>query len=392
MFIGIAPYVAVASTVALRLTNRASWDRYFVPTALAIMLLMLLTLSVGGHSAYRVLAWLPGANAIRAVTRIITILLFLWGMLLASSLDAIRAARLPAWARFGTVALIGGLVVFEASYITHYRNTEQERQARRAEVAAELPPVIPPAPILLLAPKPNEQYLWPRELDAMLFAQDHGWRTLNGYSGNTPPGYRIAGDCQDAAHALVTGLAFRNRYSEQRYDALASQVVMAGYPPCDSAALPRHPQVTSFGGALPAGVMANVALRIDGLKVQDGQIFVRVSVVNASSTALPAISTTATPIRLSTRFIDTQAVPPDLEDGLGWASRYDLPLDIPPGTSQQITIRSAAPKQPGTYRVAVDMVQDGVAWIHDHGLHVPVSTDIVAVNDDHIAHVSDGGR
>jgi hypothetical protein len=392
MFIGIAPFVAVASTIALRLTTRARWDRFFVPAALAILFLMLLTLSIGGHSVYRVVAWLPGANAIRAVTRIITILLFLWAMLLASSLDAISTARLPAWARSGMVALIGGLVVFEACYITHYRTTEQEWQARMAEVAAELPRVIPKAPILLLAPKPNEQYLWPRELDAMLFAQDHGWRTLNGYSGNTPPGYRITGDCQDAAHALVTGLEFRNRYSEQRYEALASQVVMAGYPPCGGAALPPHPRVTSFGGALPADVMANVALRIDSLRVQDGQIFVAVSMVNASAATLPAISTTATPIRLSTRFIDTQVVPPDLQLGLGWVSRYDIPFDMPPGTSQQITIHSAAPNQPGTYRVAVDMVQEGVAWFHDHGLHIPLSAETVVVNDDHLAHVSDGGR
>jgi hypothetical protein len=395
MFIGIAPFMAVVIAVALRLTARVRWDRLFVPTALAIVLLMLLTLSVDGHSAYRVLVRLPGANAIRAVTRIITILLFPWGMLLASSLDTIIAARLPAWVRSGTVALIGGLVVFEASYITHYMLSKQEWQARMEAVAAEMPPVIPQAPILLLAPKPGEQYLWPRELDAMLFAQDHGWRTLNGYSGNTPPEYGTMSDCQDAARALVTGIWFRDRYSgqsEQRYDALASQVITVGFPPCDDAALPRHPRVTVFGGAIQAGVMANVTLRIDRLTVQNGQIVVVVSVANASSATLPAISATSTPIRLSTRFIDTHSAPPDLEHGTGWDSRQDINFDIPPGTSQQIAIHIAAPKEPGSYRVAVSMVQDGVAWFHDHGLHIPVSAETIIVNGEHLAHVSDGGR
>ena len=73
----------------------------FVPAALAIVLLVLLTLWVDGHSVYRVLAWLPGVNAIRAVTRIIMILMFPCGILLAGSVNAIRGARLPGWTRLG---------------------------------------------------------------------------------------------------------------------------------------------------------------------------------------------------------------------------------------------------------------------------------------------------
>jgi hypothetical protein len=126
--------------------------------------------------------------------------------------------------------------------------------------------------------------------------------------------------------------------------------------------------------------------------VQNGQIVVVVSVANASPATLPAISATSTPIRLSTRFIDTHSAPPDLEHGTGWDSRQDINFDIPPGTSQQIAIHIAAPKEPGSYRVAVSMVQDGVAWFHDHGLHIPVSAETIIVNGEHLAHVSDDGR
>jgi hypothetical protein len=393
MFIGIAPLVAIVLAVTLRLARRATWDRFFAPVALAILLLVLLTLWVDGHSVYRMLVWLPGANAIRAVTRIITVLPFPCGILLASSLDMIAAARLPDWIRSGTLALIGTLVVFEASFITHDTSNKRDWQARMAAVAAELPLAIPQAPILLLAPNANDPALWPREIDAMLFAQDHGWRTLNGYSGNMPPGHLLTGGCQDtAAHDLAAGLAFLGRDTEQNYDALARQVIVVGHPPCYAAALPRHPQVTMFAGPVPAELMANVALRIERLEARDGQIIIAASIDNNSPVTLPTYSTTGMPIRLSTRFIDTHATPRDLEHGAGWNSRQDIAFDIPPGSSQSVTIPSASPAEPGTYRVAVSMVQDGVAWFHDHGLHIPISAQTVAMDQDHTVHISDATR
>ena len=392
MFIGAAPLLAIAVAVTLRLANRTTLDRLFAPTALAILLLMLLTLWVDGHSAYRLLARLPGANAIRAVTRIIVILMFPCGLLLAASLNAILAARLPRWLRTGTVAALIALLFVEASYITHQTATKQEWQARMAAVAAELPPILPSAPILLLAPQPGQSAQWPREIDAMLFAQDHGWQTLNGYSGNAPPRHQIQGECQDVAMLLSTGLAFLGRDTDQEYDALASHVVMAGYPPCDDAALRRHPQVTMFAGPIPAELMANIALQVERLDVRSGQVIVSASIANESSLALPAYSTTAMPIRLSTRFIDTRAAPPDLEHGVGWDSRQEVAFDVPPHESQQVTIPIALPAEPGLYRVAVTMVQERVAWFHNHGMRIPISRQAVEVDKDHTAHVLDGDR
>ena len=391
MFIGAAPLLAIAVAITLRLANRATLDRLFAPTALAILLLVLLTLWVDGHSAYRVLASMPGANAIRGVTRIIVILLFPCGLLLAASLRAILAARLPGWLRTATVAALIALLFVETSYISHITSTRPEWQARMATVAAELPPTLPSAPILLLAPEPGQSVQWPRELDAMLFAQDHGWRTLNGYSGNAPPRHQILGGCQDAAILLSTGLAFLGRNTDQEYQALASHVVRAGYPPCDDAALPHHPQVTMFAGPLPAALMASVALSIERLEVHDGEIIISATIANKSSSlTLPAYSTTVMPIRLSARFIDARAAPPDLQHRAGWDLRQDIAFDVPPGTSQPVMIPIAAPAEPGIYRVAISIVQDRVAWFHDHGMRIPISAQIVQVDRDHSIHVLDG--
>ncbi len=387
MFIGIAPLLTIVLAVTLRLEKRATLDRLFAPNALAILFLMLLTLWLDGHSVYRLLFWLPGVNAIRAVTRIVTIMLFPCSVLLASSLDTIAAARLPGSARLGAVAVIGALLVFETSYIRHYAITVGAWQSRMVAVAAELPPAVPPAPILMLAPTPGES--WPRELDAMLFAQDRGWRTLNGYSGNTPPGHEFAGQCEEAAHDLASGLAFLGHNATQHYDDLARHFVMVGYPPCGTAALPRHPSATPFAGPVSAELMANVELRIERLQMANGQIIIAASIANRSSITLPAVSSTAMPLRLSARFIDAHAAQPDPEHAPGWDSRQAIYFDTSPGTSQQVAIHIAPPAEPGTYRVEISMVQDGVAWFHDHGMQVPISSQTVEVDKHHFAHVSD---
>jgi len=150
--------------------------------------------------------------------------------------------------------------------------------------------------------------------------------------------------------------------------------------------------MTMFAGSVPVELMANVALRIDRLDVRDGQIIITASIDNNSAVTLPTYSTTGMPIRLSTRFIDTDTTPRDLEHGQGWNSRRDIAFDIPPGSSQSVSIRMPPPTEPGTYRVAVSMVQDGVAWFHDRGLHIPISARTVTVDHDHAAHVSDATR
>jgi hypothetical protein len=388
MFIGVATFLAIVVALILRLSNWTELDRLFAPVSVAILLVVLLTLYVDRGSAYRVLTWLPGVDAIRGVTRIITVLLFPCGVLFASSLDSIAAARVPAWARSATVAFLGILAVLESSYIVHVATAKREWQARMAAVAANVPEIIPKAPILLLSPRPDDPSPWARELDAMLFSQDHGWRTLNGYSGNTPPRPELTGACQDAAVSVVSGLKFLGRSAAQTYDALLHRVLLVDYPPCDNAVLAPPPQLTMFAGPLPTQLMAGMALRIDRLMLNDRHIVVTLEMVNNSGWTLPAYSTTAMPIRLSMRYIDARSIAADLRQGLGWDSRQPIGFDVPPDAARTIVVPIATPANPGSYRVAVSMVQDGVAWFHDHGMQVPISTQIIDVAEDHSVHLS----
>jgi hypothetical protein len=391
MFIGIAPLLTIVIAVALQIMGWARLDSLFAPIAVAVLLLVLLTLWIHGFSAYRILTWLPGVNAVRGVTRIITVLLFPCGVMFAASLDAIIGARLPRWPRAVTVALLTMLAVFESSYIVHYVTTKRAWQERLTAVASELPPKVPPAPILLLAPQPGDPTLRSREIDAMLLAQDHNWRTLNGYSGNVPPRPELAGGCQDAAVSLVSGLTFLGRDSEQTYAALAREVLLVGYPPCDEAAQLRQPRITMFGGPLSAQLMANISLKIDGLRLQNSRLVVSATIINRSSLTLPAYSTTHTPIRLSPRFVDSQTAVADLAHLAGWNQRQPIGFDVPAGSARPIVFSIAPPSTPGTYRLAISMVQDGVAWFHNLGMQIPISVQTVDVAADHTVRLSGDG-
>jgi hypothetical protein len=95
-------------------------------------------------------------------------------------------------------------------------------------VAAMLPPKLPTDPVLLLALTPNE--LWfDRAVDAMLFAQDHGWPTIDGYSGHAPSNYLLPFQCHQGLVDLYNGLTFLKR--SQDYPTLARRVIALGYPP-----------------------------------------------------------------------------------------------------------------------------------------------------------------
>ena len=163
------------------------------------------------------------------MTRIIVVMLFPAGVVMASSVDAILTARLARWVRVGMISLIAGLLIVESSMIGNSTESKRTLRERMDSVAALLPSHIPEAPILLLGPTAGSTGD-ERQLDAMMFAQERGWSTVNGYSGNEPPGYRRATQCEDGIDDLARGLKFFGR--DWKQDAIAGRVMALGYPAC----------------------------------------------------------------------------------------------------------------------------------------------------------------
>jgi hypothetical protein len=229
MFIGIAPVIAVAVALALKWAKRATLSQIVTPFALAWLILVILTLSLGGFTLYRPLGLVPGADAIRSVTRIGTVTLFPAGLIMAAAADAILSARLSSWLRGGAVGAVTVIMVLEASYIDHTSTPKTVWRRHMDEVAALLPAKLPDAPILMLGVR-NGSANDEAQLDAMMFAQDRGWSTINGYSGNQPPDYTLALNCQDGIDDLAHLLDFQSR-SPERME-MARRVVPIGYSSC----------------------------------------------------------------------------------------------------------------------------------------------------------------
>lgn len=378
LFIGAAPFIAVALYLWLRRRHGVVQGPYFVSTALAAGLVVLATLWVHG-SLYHAIALVPGADSIRAVSRIGLVLLFPAALLFAGALDALAALR-GAW-RPATACLVAicVLMIVECSAVDHYASPEAGWQARLAASAADLPADLPEHPILLVGPRggePNEV----RELDGMALAQARGWPSLNGYSGNVPPGHVLTGGCEDAAVDLSVALDMLGRPGDEPYQALARRVVLVGYPDCDRSWTEHRPQLTRFAGPLPGGLMAQVAVSIEAVSVRNGVPVVAVSIANHGDMALPAISTTKTPVRLSARYFPAAGVTAETLRSPGWELRQDLGGDVPAGAVRRVDMSLPLPPQGGPYVIGVTLVQDGVAWFHNEGMAVAVSDRTISLD------------
>jgi hypothetical protein len=209
LFIGAAPFVAMAIAAFLRVKGGASQDPLVRPMAIAVLLLVVLTLI--NEPVYRLIAAAPGASAIRAVSRIILVLLFPLGALLASAIDAILHSRMAQRTGVALAGLIGAFMVFESADVTHWTTSRDEWRTRSALVARDLPRHLPAEPILYSA-APPKSLAFRTDLDAMIVAQDHGWPTVNGYSNpNRPPGFVDNDPCDGAYADLEAGLRLSGR-------------------------------------------------------------------------------------------------------------------------------------------------------------------------------------
>ena len=175
----------------------AAWRGHVAQPALArvvliaLALLLVGTLWVDHLSLYYLVAWLPGIKEIRAVTRIILVMLLPMSVLVALGADLLWRRASPA-AAAGVAALLAALVVAEPLTVIRYNVPIAHWQARIEAAKQRLPAALPGDAILLVrtsAVDANAQVH--AELDGMLLGQDIGHPVLNGYSAFFPPGYRL---------------------------------------------------------------------------------------------------------------------------------------------------------------------------------------------------------
>jgi hypothetical protein len=202
MFIGFGALALILAAVVWR--RSAAVPGLTQAMLIALALLIAGTLWVDGMSFYSLVVWLPGIEVIRAVSRIILIMLVPMSVLVALGADALwhRLGRtLPA--KVTVLAGLAALLVVEPLTVATRGTPIAQWRSRLDAVKALLPPAVPKDAILFVRTSSTdflEQIM--SELDAMLLGQDLGYPVLNGFSAFTPPGYGLR-PCASARERLI---------------------------------------------------------------------------------------------------------------------------------------------------------------------------------------------
>ena len=201
---------------------------------IAVLILMILTYRITDTdiSLYFLVYKLPLINAMRAISRIQ--LINMWGLAIfaAAGFDALIAARKSRLLKISISLFFSLLLIFECSARTHIKTPYAEAQARITNMRKLLPEQLPQNSIILAASYTTSDY--PIDIDAMILAQENGWQTLNGYSGNFPPSIPAGyiSDCKEASERIHAYLDWAKDTPTQDYTALMNRVVPIGFTHC----------------------------------------------------------------------------------------------------------------------------------------------------------------
>jgi hypothetical protein len=166
---------------------------------LLIAFMWVLTLYLSDYSPYKLIYHLPGFGALRAVGRVVLVLLFPLAILSAATITAALkhlALRIPQpeYQRLMLPA-VGAMILlaFVAEHLCASSDAISVKQLRKElskieKFANALRPSA--SSILWIPPRPGERVDYRNNTYAMLASQDMGLPTANGISSNEPRGYR----------------------------------------------------------------------------------------------------------------------------------------------------------------------------------------------------------
>jgi hypothetical protein len=231
LFPGLAVITLVLAGIAWRFhtDNRMlAWLHFS-----AALSLIIFTLNVHGFSLYLLVWMLPGMSSIRAITRIMLVVMWPLSLFIAWVVDGyiLRFTQQRRWMQTAAF-LIVGLLVVESVFYTHATYVKADAQSRLDKLAQQIPAIVNANPILYVEEN-LEDPSYATEIDAMLLSQELGWSTLNGYSGNYPPGYKSSTSCAQLPELIKNYMDFTGISSESFYLEIMKRVVPIGFKDCD---------------------------------------------------------------------------------------------------------------------------------------------------------------
>jgi hypothetical protein len=237
MFIGVGVLlfllVGLFSVVSKRYLSVESY-RVGIVSALSILILVAVTVVVNGSSLYFLVIQLPGLDAIRAVSRIILVMLLPVSILVAVGVDYLRR-QVTSVVGYFVLALVAMMVISAETVFYKPHQAARETWTMRQAGLNHLIGKPPSEGSVIYLTQRKEEPFYLAELDAMIYAQDHKLKALNGYSGSTPPGYVYPEPCVSVADRLAGYFQFRQVPLEEQKK-MIDPVRLVEMQPCVKAA------------------------------------------------------------------------------------------------------------------------------------------------------------
>lgn len=185
------------------------------------------TLVLGGVSLYQVLAYVPGVSAVRAVSRIILVLLFPIGFIVGQFADYISRKNLKIISSMTVLWIMIIAITMESILAQKAVSPIADLKSRIVSLERKIPTWDKDS-ILVVAAEGTQSYL--TELDAMLFAQSKGIKTLNGYSGSNPPGWIPMKTCEDVKSVVDAANQFYIKTLHLPFPLQRDKIIYVGFP------------------------------------------------------------------------------------------------------------------------------------------------------------------
>lgn len=374
LFIGISAIFALVLGLVWRFQSPLKKMAFLFIGAAG--LLVLFTLTVDGFSFYKIFWYFPGANSIRAVSRIILVLMWPIALFISVELDALMSLSVRTFNFSAIVLIFLVLMVAESVFYNHTTFSKLDAYSRIQTLRQQIPSNLPEDPVLFVS-NPDSSSWFLTELDAMLLSQNLGWPVMNGYSGNLPKGYGPTTSCDQTVVRIIRYMNSNKITDPSFYNNLIQRVVLVGSEDCNWPKEMPAFSFTQFSGPFSQELFSGISINALSLTKKEKHLLIQVDVENHSSQTLPSESSSGNPFRLSWRMIDVKLNNPVS----GFDTRKDLFSDIPAGGHALMTIVTDPPVESGEYSVEISAVQEGFAWFHDRGMLPARSTQTINVDD-----------
>ncbi len=360
MFIGFIPILLaiIGGITASRTKNGLN----YILMAGGLLGSIILTLNIYDFSLWYFFHKLPLVSAIRGVTRIDQVLLFPVAYLIAIAIDNLRTIYI--WGNKFIILLVIPFFLAEISMTSMPVTPKEVWRHRDAAADKKIPANLPKDPIIFMANISGPFYA--NDLDSMWASLRHGYKTLNGYSGNYPPGFNptYGVDCAEIPRRIISYLQFIGQENSiDNYLEIYNRVVPIGFLNCDVGWSKNMPSISFNNRQYTNEEMSHISLQLFVNNELSEMTQVTVRIINSGDLIFASRSAIGKPLRISWRFLDANGIPLS-----GWDNRKDLPMDIPANGHLDLVLTVKKPIDSNQKVLQVSIVQELVAWGHDIGI------------------------